>query len=119
MGTPFLILSLADSVAVFAVVLVIVVVGEMLWVPTSSAALVKLAPEERRGAYLGVFNAGVPVALAVVPLVGFPLADAAGDTAMWALVAAVGGVAALSFVALANVFRARGERSFEVAPIVE
>lgn len=119
MGTPFLILSLADSVAVFAVVLAIFVVGEMLWVPTSSAALVKLAPKERRGAYLGVFNAGVPLALAVVPLVGFPLADAAGDTAMWALVAAVGVVAALSFVALANIFRARDERSFEVAPMAE
>jgi len=121
MGTPFLLLSLVDSIAAFALVLGVFVLGEMLWVPTSSAALVKLAPAERRGAYLGVFNAGVPLALAVVPFVGFPLADAAGDTAMWAFVAVIGAVAAVSFALLATLLKSPGrdEPRIGVAPAID
>ena len=40
--------------------MVIFVVGEMLWVPTSQAIAAELAPEDLRGAYMGAFNARGP-----------------------------------------------------------
>lgn len=120
MGTPFLLLAVYDSATAFVIVLAIFVTGEMLWVPASSATVVRLAPVERRGAYLGAFNTGVPLALTLVPLIGFPVADAAGDTAMWGLIAAIGIVAATSFAAVVHVLRSQPAlHELEVAPTVD
>jgi dipeptide/tripeptide permease len=43
-----LFLVLDGSVAMLVLVLLVFVVGEMLWVPTSQAIVARLAPEERR-----------------------------------------------------------------------
>ena len=56
MGGSFLLLLLNASIWMFLVVMVIFVVGEMLWVPTSQAIAAELAPEDLRGAYMGAFN---------------------------------------------------------------
>ena len=40
----------------FVVVMLVFVIGEMLWVPTSQAIAAGLAPEDIRGAYMGAFN---------------------------------------------------------------
>jgi hypothetical protein len=55
MGIPFLILIAAHGVPAIVVVLLLFVVGEMLWVPTSQAIAVRLAPEALRGAYMGAY----------------------------------------------------------------
>ena len=56
MGGSFLLLLLDGSIWMFLVVMVIFVVGEMLWVPTSQAIVAELAPEDLRGAYMGAFG---------------------------------------------------------------
>ena len=56
MGVPFLLLNVNGSAPVIALVIVLFVIGEMLWVPTSQAVVAALAPADIRGAYMGVFG---------------------------------------------------------------
>jgi predicted MFS family arabinose efflux permease len=100
MGVPFLLLNVHGSVGVIAVVVVIFVFGEMLWVPTSQAVVAALAPEDIRGAYMGAFGGTWSVGWAATPFLGLEVRHAYGDATMWVCVAAVGVVAGmLGFVA--------------------
>lgn len=96
MGFPFLLLSVNGSVAVFAFVIFVFVVGEMLWVPTSQSIVAGLAPEDVRGAYMGAFGSTAAFGFALGPFVGLQLRDAAGDGAMWGFFAAISVLAALT-----------------------
>jgi predicted MFS family arabinose efflux permease len=95
MGIPFLLLNVNGSALVIAVVIVIFVVGEMLWVPTSQAVVSALAPEDIRGAYMGVFGGTGSIAWAVTPFLGLEVRHAYGDATMWMCVAGVGVVAGI------------------------
>ena len=55
-GRSFLLLLVSGSVAIYVVVMLVFVFGEMLWVPTSQAIVAGLAPEDIRGAYMGAFG---------------------------------------------------------------
>jgi MFS family permease len=83
MGGSLLALTLDMSAAMLAAVVVVFVFGEMLWAPTASAAAAALAPDERRGAYMGAFGSTTAIGFAVGPLVALQLRGAAGDGAMW------------------------------------
>jgi predicted MFS family arabinose efflux permease len=124
MGLPFLFLSVVDSVGAVAAMMVVFVVGEMLWVPTSQAVVAAFAPADIRGAYMGVFGSTSSVAFALTPFAGLQLRHAYGDEAMWAglacisLVAAVGGALAARN-ARRSVVPVRAERQAEVMPGAE
>jgi MFS family permease len=94
MGFPFLLLSVSDAVPVIAVILVVFVIGEMLWVPTSQAVVAALAPADIRGAYMGAFGSTSAFGFALGPLVGLQIRHAYGDTAMWIGFAAIAVLAA-------------------------
>lgn len=94
MGLPFLLLSVSSAVPVVVAVILVFVVGEMLWVPTSQAVAAALAPADLRGAYLGAFSSMGAFGFAVAPFTGLLVRDAAGDTAMWAFFAAMSIVSA-------------------------
>ena len=102
MGFPFLLLSVHACIPMFAFVIVVFVLGEMLWVPTSQAIVARLAPADVRGAYMGAFGSTAAVGFALGPFIGLQLRDASGDTAMWSFFAAVS-VAAAAIGALAVV----------------
>jgi predicted MFS family arabinose efflux permease len=93
MGVPFLLLNWNGSAGVIAVVIVIFVTGEMLWVPTSQAVVAALAPADIRGAYMGAFGGTWSVGWALTPFLGLEVRHAYGDATMWICVAAVGVVA--------------------------
>jgi MFS family permease len=99
MGGSFLFLLLSTSVAMFALVMFVFVVGEMLWVPTSQAIVAALSPEDIRGAYMGAFGSTGPVGFALGPLVGLQLLGSYGDDAAWYFFASVSVVAAAAGVA--------------------
>jgi predicted MFS family arabinose efflux permease len=107
MGTPFLLVAVSTALPLLILMLVLFVLGEMLWVPPSQALIARLAPDEKRGAYLGASGAMWPAAFALGPLLGLQVRSALGDTAMWCAVATVG---ALS-IALYGVAERRAERS--------
>lgn len=51
MGLPFLLLSVSAALPVVVLVILVFVIGEMLWIPTSQAVAAGLAPADLRGAY--------------------------------------------------------------------
>ena len=75
------------------VVVVIFVIGEMLWVPTSQGVVAALAPADIRGAYMGAYGGTWSVGWAATPFLGLQVRHAYGDATMWMCVAAVGVVA--------------------------
>jgi predicted MFS family arabinose efflux permease len=95
MGWPFLLLSLDASIPTMAVVILIFVIGEMLWIPTSQAIVAGLAPADLRGAYMGAFASTSSAGFALGPFIGLQIRGGFGDTAMWGFFAAVSVLAAV------------------------
>jgi DHA1 family multidrug resistance protein B-like MFS transporter len=95
MGVPFLLLNMSDAIPVIALVIVLFVIGEMLWVPTSQAVVAALAPSDIRGAYMGAFGGTWSVGWALTPFLGLEVRNAYGDATMWMCVAAVGVLAGI------------------------
>ena len=79
-----------------ALVIVLFVTGEMLWVPTSQAVVAALAPADIRGAYMGAFGGVGSVAWAITPFLGLEVRHAYGDATMWMCVATVGVIAGIT-----------------------
>jgi predicted MFS family arabinose efflux permease len=106
MGLPYLLLVASQSVLAVVTVVVVFVIGEMLWVPTSQAVVAELAPADIRGAYMGAFGSAPAIGFALAPLIGFQVRNSFGDDATWTLFAALGVVAAaLGGLALVGVRR--------------
>ena len=63
MGLPFLFLAVSSALPFVALLVVIFVLGEMLWVPSAQTVVAGLAPAEIRGAYM----AGLRRVLFVLP----------------------------------------------------
>jgi MFS family permease len=105
MSVPFLLLNLHGSVGVIAFVVVVFVVGEMLWVPTSQAVVAALAPADIRGAYMGAYGGTWSAAFALTPFLGLQVRHAYGDATMWVCVACLGVVSSVL-----GVLAARGHR---------
>jgi predicted MFS family arabinose efflux permease len=110
MGLPFLALIADPSVAVIAAVIVVFVVGEMLWIPTSQALAAELAPPVRRGTYFGALAAMTGPAWTLVPLIALQLRTAVGVAAVWIFFAIAGVVGATVGVAAAHAARAPAKR---------
>ncbi len=102
MGVPFLLLNVNGSAPVIAAVIVLFVIGEMLWVPTSQAVVAALAPADIRGAYMGAFGGTWSVGWALTPFLGLEVRSAYGDATMWMCVAAVGVLAGITGLAAAR-----------------
>jgi predicted MFS family arabinose efflux permease len=111
MGVPFLLLNVNGSAPVIAFVILLFVIGEMLWVPTSQAVVAALAPADIRGAYMGAFGSTWSVGWALTPFLGLQVRSAYGDATMWMCVAAVGVIAGIL-----GVVAARGHDTGPVTP---
>lgn len=96
MGLPFLLIDVSASLPVVALVILVFVIGEMLWVPTSQSIVSRLAPEDLRGAYMGAFNSTASVGFVLSPLLGLQVRASFGDDWMWGFFAGVSVVAAVS-----------------------
>ncbi len=91
MGLPFLLLVWTHTLAAIVFVVVVFVIGEMLWVPTSQAVVADLAPADIRGAYMGAFGSAPAIGFALAPLIGLQMRNSFGDEATWAMFAGIGG----------------------------
>jgi predicted MFS family arabinose efflux permease len=99
MGLPFLALLASSHVAVIAAVIVVFVIGEMVWMPTSQAIAAELAPPHARGTYFGALAAMTGPAWTLAPFIAFQLRDHAGVGSVWLLFAAVALTSAVAGVA--------------------
>ena len=95
MGLPFLLFGLSAAIPIILVVLVLFVIGEMLWVPTSQSIVAGLAPDDLRGAYMGAFGSMGAAGFALAPFTALQVRAASGDDAMWAMFAGISLVSAL------------------------
>jgi MFS family permease len=113
MGLPYLLLVWTHTLAAIVFVIVVFVIGEMLWVPTSQAVVADLAPADIRGAYMGAFGSAPAIGFALAPLIGLQMRNSFGDEATWAMFAGIGVLAAvLGGLALVGLDRReRGARS--------
>jgi predicted MFS family arabinose efflux permease len=102
MGVPFLLLNVSSAIPVIALVIILFVIGEMLWVPTSQAVVAALAPADIRGAYMGAFAGSWSIGWAITPFLGLQVRNAYGDATMWMCVAAVGLIAGILGLAAAR-----------------
>jgi len=104
MGASFLALIVSSQLAVVAAVIVVFILGEMIWMPTSQALAAELAPPESRGTYFGTLNAMPGAAWTLAPFVALQLRASAGVPSLWTFFALAGLAAALiGWVAARNV----------------
>ena len=87
MGVPYLLLPVVDPLPVILAVLVLFVIGEMLWVPSSQSVVARLAPADIRGAYMGAFGSTAAFGFALTPFIGLQVRAGLGDAAVWSMFA--------------------------------
>jgi MFS family permease len=107
MALPFLLVQVSTAIPLVVALLLVFVVGEMLWVPTSQALVARIAPAGTRGAFLGAIGSSQTIAASLGPLIGLQLRSGFGDSVMWIWVAAAGAAAIASY-ALAVQYSGRG-----------
>jgi len=93
MGLPFLMLLASSHVAVIALVIVVFMVGEMVWMPTLQAVTAQLAPPEVRGTF-GALAATTGPAWTLAPFIALQLHAHAGTGPVWLFFAAIAVAAA-------------------------
>jgi predicted MFS family arabinose efflux permease len=102
MGLPFLALTGASSVGAIAAVIVVFVLGEMLWTPTTQAVAAGLAPPPVRGTYFGALAATTGPAWTLAPFLALELRTHAGVAAVWVLFAVLAAAGAAAGLAAAR-----------------
>lgn len=75
--------SLARDLSGFLLVMVVMTIGELILVPTSSTYTANLAPADKRGRYMGLFGLTWPVAAGIGPIFGGILNDTSGPQSTW------------------------------------
>jgi MFS family permease len=99
--------ALGSAFGAFWLSMVILTVGEMIMVPTSTTLTANLAPPEMRGRYMGLYTLTWTIGLGVGPVVGGYLNDQLALVAIWYGGLALALTAALAFLALGRSRRLR------------
>jgi MFS family permease len=94
----------------FWICMVIMTVGELILVPTSSTYTASLAPVDKRGRYMSIYGLTWPIGAGLGPLFGGILNDRLGPQAIWYGGLIVGAISTLNFILLAR----RAPRSVEL-----
>ena len=107
-------LGFVASASGILITVVIWTFGEMMLFPAMAAHLGEIAPENRRGAYMGAYSMSLSLALTVGPWLGTQLLAAAGPVGVWSVIFALGALAAVLMV-----FAAPQRHSIHVAIAAE
>ena len=98
-------LAIADSYLEVAATVVIWTVGEMVLLPGMSAYVAEIAPEGRRGEYMGLYMMAFSAAFMLGPWLGTQLLERFGATVLWT---AIFGLGMLSALVLSRTPQTRG-----------
>ena len=79
--------------------MVVITLGEVVFSPTSMAAVANMAPEQRVGRYMGLFGLTEALGWSLGPFVGGVLFDVLYSTpvVLWGIIAGIGVTAAVGF----------------------
>jgi MFS family permease len=94
--------AFATSFWGFWICIVIMTLGELLIMPTSSTYAANLAPTEKRGRYMSLYSLGWPVAAGIGPLIGGLLNDSIGPRSIWFGGATIGLMSVVFFLFLSQ-----------------
>jgi MFS family permease len=106
-GLGFGLYGFATAAGGFALAMIILTLGEMVWVPVGQALVARLAPEDMRGRYMAVFGFGWTVAGVTGPLMAGVLIDGGYPNWLWYVSLLLGLASAGTFVALNGFDRQR------------
>jgi MFS family permease len=99
-GLGYLSLGWVTSFTWSVIAILVITLGELLFVPSASSTVGRLAPPDQRGRYMGLLGAGSGLGIAIGPLLGGVLYDVASGRPplMWGVIAAIAIAAALGFL---------------------
>jgi MFS family permease len=108
-GLGYLSLGWITSFAWSVVAILFITLGELLFVPSASSTVGRLAPPDQRGRYMGLLGTGCGLGVAIGPLLGGALFDAVAGTPplMWGAIAAIAGAAAIGFLGWFHAYKNR------------
>ena len=69
--------------------------GEMMFFPAVAAHMGEIAPENRRGAYMGAYSMALSLALTIGPWMGTQLLASFGPVTVWSVMFVLGALAAV------------------------
>jgi MFS family permease len=104
-------ISLSSVFLGFWFSMVILTIGEMIVIPTSTTLTANLAPSDMRGRYMGVYTISWGMAFGFGPVLGGMLNDNLGPTAIWYGAAMLAAGAAAGFLILGRVRRLQAAQS--------
>ena len=107
--------ALGAGFAGFLVSMIILTIGELIMIPTSTALTANLAPPDMRGRYMGVYGLTWGVAMGIGPVLGGTLNDQVAPVAIWYAGLVLGAVATIGFLVLARVMPRRSPVSVAAA----
>ncbi len=91
-------LGLIASAAGVIATVVVWTFGEMLLFPAMSAHMAEIAPENRRGVYMGAYSMSLSLSLTIGPWMGTQLLAVLGPIKVWFVMFALGALAAVLMV---------------------
>jgi MFS family permease len=97
--------ALGFSFPTFLLSMVILTIGEMIMIPTSTALTANLAPADMRGRYMSIYGLTWSVGFGVGPVLGGYLNDNLAPVAIWYAGLALGLAATFGFILLARSVR--------------
>ena len=93
--------------ASFLLSMVILTIGELIMIPTSTALTANLAPPDMRGRYMGMYGLTWAVAMGIGPVLGGALNDQVAPVAIWYAGLVLGGIAVIGFTVLGRLLPRR------------
>jgi MFS family permease len=108
--------ALGHSFPAFLLSMVILTIGEMIMIPTSTALTANLAPPEMRGRYMGIYGLTWSIGFGIGPVLGGYLNDNLAPVATWYGGFLIGLAATAGFALLAGSVRHAGAEPAPAGP---
>jgi MFS family permease len=102
-GLGALATALSHSLWMFALAMVILTIGELIWAPTSISFVARIAPIDMRGRYMGVYGMVGGIAWSIGPISSGFVYDNVSPVALWYLTLGLATVGTVAFLIVARI----------------